>query len=384
MSVKRTRSNSSTCAGGYALWGPEMERRAFDPVIYSQQEISDWTEKHIDERGLLPTSSCTISKVTKFWTPLSYKRSIPGPVLNSYVGRISTRAGTNFASHISSTGKPNNDILALELLERTSPFRPEYSVPVAIAELLDAVSLLKFAGSSLINQLSGNYLNLKFGYEQLFKDIATLSGILKEVESRVKEFDSLIQHGGLHRRVALWSGSKSESGRVIEDSYGSLLTNSDETKLTRQKVYGSVRWFPKVELLPPPDALYAFNRALGVVLDLNPNTISWDTLWNSLPFTWLIDYFTNLGTVLNASKGRQIVVPRYITISVKTVTVVRAKPYSRPAGVSGGGYRIIRESLTRDTYPDNYKVSDITFNGLLSADRWKTLLALIGSFQKRL
>jgi hypothetical protein len=341
--------------------------------------------KKRDEAGYLPLSYYKLNVFKLRYKPVYYKNPTPGLALNDIVGMCPTTAPVSL-SHLFFSGLPSLDNIALQLLERTNPFRSVYSVPTNIAELVDCVKLLQKFGNLVIAGLAGAHLRNEFGIKTIQRDIKELDKILKHIRKRILEMRRLWMKGGLHRRIPLWKGSL-ESPPQTGVSIAQLSTvfrYGDVTTQTKLEYFGSVRWFPTLKLIPAPDPIAEFQRAARICLDMEPSSIGWDTQWNSIPFTWLIDYFTNVGLILSASKGRQLVTPRYITISQKQTTVRRAVDTSGTPNSSGGSYRATQVTVERFVYPDNYGGFEITVNSLLNEFQLTNLVALLLSLQKRI
>lgn len=339
--------------------------------------------KKRDLAGYLPNSYYKLDVYKLRYTQHYYKNPTPGLALNEIIGMCPTTAPVSL-SHASITGLPTRDQYALMLLERTNPFRSEYSVPTNIAEMVDCFKLLSKIGTAVVSAISSIHLRYEFGYEQLKRDLKTLDEILKHVHDRILEFRRLWMKGGLKRRVKLDSGAV-EGTKSVGVSVSQLSTcfrYGDITNHTAWAVYGSVRWFPTLKLVPAPTAIAEFRRAARVVLDLEPASIGWDTQWNAIPFSWLIDYFTDVGLILSATKGRQLVTPRYITVSTKLTSVRKATATSGSVGSSGGSYRAEQVTVERFPYPDGYGGFEITVNSLLSEKQLTNFTALLLSLQK--
>lgn len=96
--------------------------------------------------------------------------------------------------------------------------------------------------------------------------------------------------------------------------------------------WGVARWKPQKSFqFPSSDAEFA-RRALG----LTPDAITLN-VWESLPWSWLIDYFTNVGNVLGAQNH---VVATAISgcIMTHSTTVMTHPNYPHPTKGLSAGY----------------------------------------------
>lgn len=207
----------------------------------------------------------------------------------------------------------DNNYLAYEILSKTNPFRAEFSVPLAIWELLDLSSLFRFAGATFAGFAAGSYLNYRFGWVQFVQDLKTLSGLVDVILHRVQEFESLGKHGGLRRHVRLYSKTVTEeSDPVIHSSLG-LYAKGHLTGIYKVRVSGFCRWRPTKDFRVQLTKADKLKLALGSVLDLK-GELSPATFWNMIPFSWLVDYFYAIGDFLEASEGVGLIQPFDLSI----------------------------------------------------------------------
>lgn len=273
-----------------------------------------------------------------------------------------------------------NNSLALELLTRTNPFREEYSVPVAIKELLDVASLFKLSAGSFAGFLGGSYLNYKFGWVQFVNDIKTLHSITTVIERRIKEFDSLTKKGGL-RRCASLPGSLASSAyspaQTVHSTWG-FTVQANVTTQRSCKIHGTVRWRVKDGYLKSFEKLNAFNLAVSKVFDLGQ--LDSQTMWNLVPFSWLVDYFYDLNSYFGAQVGAGIVEPYDICIIRTLSSRIRHEPIPRSGYVHSGIGQFSLDGVERDVVP----VGSITLPSisLLNRNQILTLVALIAAFKR--
>lgn len=202
--------------------------------------------------------------------------------------------------------------LVTKLLTLTNPFEPVISVPILVAELLEATSLLKLAVNNVLTLAGSAWLNWKFGWEQTIRDIQTLASITESIEARVRDFNILAEKGVLRkvRRLASGGVSVPEWKQAIYSAPGGSWDGKC-TRSFRTKVWGSVHWVPSFNEQIDLSKLATFNEACKVVLGLRSPTPS--DVWELIPFSWLIDYFANIGEVLRLAENAQVI-PQEICI----------------------------------------------------------------------
>lgn len=198
-------------------------------------------------------------------------------------------------------------------LANINPFNPAVDIPLFIFELKDFPRMLRDLGNLLLKKGTdlgklgktralrpsdgpGGYLAYQFGWAPLISDLANLL-----------EFTEIMQRQTDLLRAASWRGKKVRR-RLTDTSlpassweYTPVSLIGGQYKLTvntvkRLRVWCSARVFLNDSI--PPDAieLEAFKSAFGF-------NYSASALWNAIPWSWLIDYLSNIGTLLEARRG---------------------------------------------------------------------------------
>lgn len=181
---------------------------------------------------------------------------------------------------------------------RTNPSRPNVDVPVNIFELRELPELIRSTGNNIIRSAARNNLRYQFGIRPLVGDLVKLLTFHDMVNHRVKELRRL-QSRGLRRTTAVDSFSSVGSLERTIQSDGLVIqgTFSGQTSLD---IRVHSRWFP-IEGWPYPSS-DAAERALAsrAVLGL---TVDSSTLWNAIPWSWLIDWCSNAGQYFSATRN---------------------------------------------------------------------------------
>jgi hypothetical protein len=282
------------------------------------------------------------------------------------------------------TVEPADSVLVAELLARTSPFRYELSVPVLVSELVEATTLLKLATNNFVSLIGSSYLNYKFGWSTLISDIKSLANLTETIESRIREFNSLLGPSGLSRsNIKLFQTSGSWTGREVYMTTSLLQRVGGRQYVAwKTKIWGSVRWFPKRDDLIPVEPLERFNLAVRQVLDLEyPDP---ETVWEAIPFSWLIDYFLNVGPTLQAVQDLDELEPRHICLMRERVTTttwtdVRIIRPAKTVSVEPGTTRVTEKLRT---VMDETSLADAFTWSFFTEEQALTLSALLASFLK--
>lgn len=375
---RRDKTVNRTSLHGYVL----SDGVPVSPSNYTDEQfiLFDYIGKKVRKeplslKGLLPPSDCDILKTKSIPIHANRKEGTIG--FQNFACQYGGRTGSHgLLGNRGSLGRAReNERLTLILLERTNPFRPEFSVPVYIKELVEIGSMFSLAAKTFAGYVGGQYLNYKFGWEQFVRDVRTLSNITKTLERRVREFESLSKHGGLRR------GNIHLDSRYMQNTLTNHLMNSTWGLTVRatsnlsasMKVTGSVRWIPTRDFAKDLRTLSHINLAFKKVFDLE--AIDAETLWNMIPFTWLADYFINIGAYLKANAGMVQVTPKDICILRRIESSEYCYRSSEHPGMSVGNIAVFNYKLyARDVMPG---LSFPTVRTeMLSASQWKIVLAL--------
>lgn len=245
---------------------------------------------------------------------------------------------------------------ATTLVARSNPSRPTVQLPVTILELRELPDLIRHIGRHLTitglpkgrwgRNLAESNLAWQFGWAPLFKDLRKLNQFQDHVNQRVKEINKLHSGTGLRRRLTLSDGvSKSSDNSVTVHSTNCTIRCKMEST-TSWKRWGTVRWTPDAPIPTTEGAVeaQALKAILGLSLDYG-NIAS--STWEAIPWSWLIDWFANVGEYLQTHNNSVPASPSGISICE---TVNTTKTFTRTTGdswVRGGGATLSRVTKTR-------------------------------------
>jgi hypothetical protein len=257
--------------------------------------------------------------------------------------------------HLIIPDQPSDAFLAAELLARTNPNRSGISIPNFVWELREIPHMLKKEGDNLIQSHHKGNLAYEFGFKPLLSDLKKLINFSEAVTKRQKELELLFSKG-LNRKRDLWSASITGGPiDIIAQSGDKWELHLSVNKTTVRKVWGFVRWFPTNPKLPKGD-LRAWARKLeaGAVIDIS-------TLWDGLPWSWLIDWCSNVGDILAAN--RNIIGASHSAIQLMTQTTTTADAtMNMPVGtyVPGGWSEVSKKRRTVAYVPVDFQLPMLT------------------------
>lgn len=200
----------------------------------------------------------------------------------------------------------------VDLFDKMKPTKPIFDFANAAAELRDvpgSIPGFKNATKELQNRFtpdimgsSNGYLALQFGWLPLFNDVRNFIESTRKITKRV---DWLVKNNGkkVRRHKEILNDTTSTSSAIAGYNlfhpvlpvgwYGSQPTGVQTVEVS-DRVWGvaSFRyWLPD-----PPKGVdfrdYIAARAYG--MNIRPSVI-----YNAIPWTWMVDYFSNLGTIVS-------------------------------------------------------------------------------------
>lgn len=209
---------------------------------------------------------------------------------------------------------PPSDNVALSMgLSRSNPNKPVVDLPVFLFELKDIPEMLRDWGHELLRKApkSGGrnlakiprsaakrYVEYQFGIAPFISDIGRMLDFQSQVDKKMKRLESL-SSGHSSSRVSVWSDTV--SSEVYEDYVTSAYQESrrvfNRLETVREK-WTSTTWKATIPL-PQTDhdkRILACRLAYGLDISLS-------TLWEAMPWSWLIDWFSNAGDLFTASRN---------------------------------------------------------------------------------
>lgn len=188
-----------------------------------------------------------------------------------------------------------------EAYAKMKPTEPEYQVLNSIYELREVTQLLKVRVSNF-KDLGGLFLNGQFGWLATLGDLRNLIKAQRNAQKRLAQL--LRDNGRPVRRKIKLVENETDEGTEMGDLWGyhnpSFVTQFFShpprqltRKVLRDSVWGSAQfryWLPE----GPKDIEYK-SRMLD---HLYGDFVTPQVIYNMIPWSWLVDWFTNLGDVI--------------------------------------------------------------------------------------
>lgn len=247
----------------------------------------------------------------------------------------------------------SEDNAARRAFNITNPGRPDILLPVFLAEMKDIPRMVRQAGDTVrwirngikrppntvasqlntAKKLAADNLAYQFGWEPLLGDLMKMAMFTENVEKRSKELSRLHSGNGLKRRITLDDRSESQTNTnevPIWTSAGNWLALPPGTVTYKTEIrrWSTLRYQPTADS-PLPDNDQAIRRML---LGLTLNSLA-SNLWEAIPWTWLVDYFSNLGDIVASTNNSA-----HVSVAACSTMTFRKETWSAKSHVFDFGF----------------------------------------------
>jgi len=210
---------------------------------------------------------------------------------------------------LTSSPEPSDNEVYSRGLASTNPNAPVVDIPVFLAELREIPDLARYfteLGKKAFRQrpirsLSDAYLAGRYGVGMFMKDLFTMLDFQTSVERRFREFQNMRNgKSGLGRKGKVWT----DVSRNYFAAYLTPLYTEDNALIweqtTETKKWVSIRWTPEESSFYTKTDIELLGLAKRVVLGQD---LSFDTLYQAFPWSWMLDWYTNLGDSMSLTRN---------------------------------------------------------------------------------
>lgn len=236
--------------------------------------------------------------------------------------------------------------LQTELLARANPSVPDVDLLNFIWELKEFPSMLRHLGDlwsfgkniptyfrsgvrwnkQARSAIGGAPITVAFGWKPLLSDLRSLVATAEAIDRRLQQLREASKPGGTTTRMRIRSGQLSSSHNTqIGPFYYQV------RRTTQFEEWGVLKHsIPNTGRIP----YWTFEDACSLAYSTN---LSAATVWNSFPWSWLIDYLYNVGSFLEAGQNRLGWKAEKALIMRKYITHCELIPYGPyPPGTQNG------------------------------------------------
>lgn len=219
----------------------------------------------------------------------------------------------------------------------TNPSRAEFDAAIFLGELRDVPSLLKNAAGTLKKAGANEYLKFEYGWKPLVRDTQKLLHVMDKLDRRMQTLQRLSDNGAVRRRYDPPSGRTRQTIPFTRATGVSPFPVNGidfwvETDVSIHR-WADVIWeATPLEGAPSMD-LGMRRRAQQALLG---GTVDGSTIWNLMPWSWLLDWNSNMSEYISAHRNTVGAKVRSVTL-MKTVTLL-SNGYLAPITDSYVGY----------------------------------------------
>jgi hypothetical protein len=225
---------------------------------------------------------------------------------NQYVADILRTKSS--LGHLTISSRPNIYSVSTDAVNRTNPSRPVVDLPVDIFDFRPGLESIRDEGFRVARRFGrrethltpgSGWLNYQFAIAPLVGDIRKLLTVQNAVARRIAYINRLYDGTGIRRTVRHSSHSATATQSLSCQSSGTSINRTFYSN-TKLEVTCHVRWKPtsRSGLRPPPAQIVAWaNRAVRGL------TVDFSTLWELCPWSWLIDWFADVGSYLSTTRN---------------------------------------------------------------------------------
>jgi hypothetical protein len=254
---------------------------------------------------------------------------------------------STFGHYTGLPGNPSDTAVATNAAARTNPSRPYVDVAAEVLQLADIVHLIRKLGRSWIRKAAQTNLNYQFGIKPMVDSLVDLSDFANALDKRLEVMQKLQRAHGYRRTTQHGVYSKSGTWQFIAQTQGVSASITSHSN-TVQRVACHCRWLPIGNFNRlGNDAVreLATNALLGIVQG-NPLNMDMSTIWEALPWTWLLDWGGSVGNYFTANRN---IVPCYLSscsVVRETATITKCNRESGD-GVTFGEANVVFRDRTR-------------------------------------
>lgn len=339
-----------------------------------------------------------VARRPKYGQPIQIKRNLGFGNYAEYFGPVTLGPTIDSIRSLILTGlnwptKEAAELTAFGLggsaINATLPTKSHISLLVTLAEL-KREGLPRMFGSSLyrkpsLSSAGKEYLNYEFGWSPIVRDVVALLGLVKDSAALLREYNNLANKR-LRRRYHFpdkvvadtFTGGSEWPSNLDTDFVTGALGGTVAPRIAR--VYTQRTWFSgayKFTLPYGDDLLSKITRWESEANHLLGTRITPEVLYNLTAWSWLLDWFANIGDVMSniSHIGRDGLVLHYGYLMQSTrvqadVVLPNLKPFGYAHDVSE---RVVLERKMRvqaSPYGFGLTTSDFT------PKQWAILAAL--------
>jgi hypothetical protein len=230
--------------------------------------------------------------------------------------------------------------LAARAMANANPNRPVVDIPVFLYELRELPGMIHHLGQLLKRNrrsftdpysVSETYLGWTFGWRPLINDLISMVTFQKAIANRIAYLERLRSKSSIRRSLGSLSSPNTQSATQVIAGGSKASVSGYTTTNTKTEVWYTMR----MQLITDLSSVAAVREAaIRTVFGLE---LSPATLWELVPWSWLVDWFTNFGQLLSLTRGIVEYRQSNLNLMAKTTIEINHVLTSASAGIALSG-----------------------------------------------
>lgn len=252
-------------------------------------------------------------------------------------------------AHLTIPGLPLITDAAVTALSVTNPSRPAVDIPIGILELKDLPDLVRGFGRGILKRIADGNLRYEFGVKPMISDIRKLIHFTELIDRQQQILEGFGK-GPVIRKATIFTGSAQTSPNTISVAHSSptelQMSVRNVLNTTSVRRWGYVLWTPDVPKFDKilGDKALARRLARDIALGL---TVDASTAWELMPWSWLVDWFGNMGEWIASKRSMIPVIPGVPSVCTEWRSSNHWVNTNNAAGVPHGTFSFTRVSITK-------------------------------------
>jgi len=242
--------------------------------------------------------------------------------------------------------------LKTRALANLDPFRPRVDLPLFLFEMKDLPEMLQQLGNVLRKKIGPRdvpkgYLAFQFGWKPLVSDVFSLFNLAKSIDDQMRYMRNLEAGSRIHRTLS--DGEISTS--VVTDGYtltgplSGFAVKADVTTRVTAKVWYTANG--KLLTVLPNSNLALRDLSRDIVLGLTWRPWS---VWDYIPWSWLIDWFYGISAYLQALQGMVSFRTTRMCVMAHTTSKSELTRVRTASGLDASSSVLVTEQKERSVY----------------------------------
>jgi len=257
-------------------------------------------------------------------------------------GQVKYPAGADFNRGTTAM----NDVTTARVVAQSGPVTPKVFLLTNLLEAAEIPAMLKHAGD-LLHKLATNPASLskpavaasttlayQFGWGPLIQDIGRMLNFADLVAARQRELEKLYSGKGIRKKLFTGNSDSRQEGNQVLASTGGMYINPHWVLTQQHHTWATIHWKLRdpSQIGKKPTWQDAFRSVYGLSGGSIPVQI-----WKALPWSWAIDWFTDISNHLLAIQNQVLFKPSNVNVMCTTHGSLQWQAYQTAANRKFGG-----------------------------------------------